>query len=360
MARKDLRRRPFVHLKSEALSERQKIVRFRDALVDGIFQRAEAEGLPDFFLLPQEITERDEQGYLEEAGGDVGVEEISSEPLLALAEGDVEVIKSYRGEDLKNYLFTLTKRFENMVNAKTTGQLVAGLISGGVLAIGASFTEITVKALREGMALASAIRAGIQGIGIRLAFTLVAVVFAVLVLYLFLNNPKKVLGLVINQTAEDFVVRDFQKAGGRSLRECRRGAQLHGGQRGWPGLSKVQLKRRRNFGPGNKDNAVFAGIYFIDKKVGIFGAEGMALFSSTSSDLRFAHLFGSPYNRDNGTNMAFVPGMDKVDLKKLFDDLYGSRKVRVVVEKDGYELAAAVNDARGGVVGCIASISKAA
>ena len=126
------------------------------------------------------------------------------------------------------------------------------------------------------------------------------------------------------------------------------------------GFARIQLKGMLSFGGGEEDNLVLAGFYFIANTPGIFGAEGLALFSSKTSDFRFAHLFGSPYVRDNGTNMAFVPGTDKVDLEKLFDELYGSRQVRVVVQNEGYELASTVNDARGGSVGCIASIKAKA
>ena len=42
-------------LEPETLTERQKIVRFRDALLGGVYNRAEAENLSDFFLLPQDL-----------------------------------------------------------------------------------------------------------------------------------------------------------------------------------------------------------------------------------------------------------------------------------------------------------------
>jgi hypothetical protein len=45
-----------------------------------------------------------------------------------------------------------------------------------------------------------------------------------------------------------------------------------------------------------------------------------------------------------------------VDLKRLFYDLFESRRVRVTAENDRFELASTINDARGGMVGCIASI----
>jgi hypothetical protein len=347
--------------KTEALTERQKFVRFKDALYNGILQRAEAENLSEFFVAPQDLTEREERDYLEsEGGGDVGIAEIEIEPLIALAEKDVEIIKSYQGEDLKTYLFTLTKRFENMVIAKTPAQLAASLLQAGVLGIGTPFAFATGRALLSGATLAAAIRSGIQRIGFGTVISVVVVVLALLLLFFLFENPKKVLGMVINQTAEDFVVHDFRKPHGDLYVNAGEIKNFMEDNADGLGSAKVQLKGTLSFGEGDDDNIVFAGIYFIDKKFGVFGAEGLALFSSTTSDLRFAHLFASPYTRDNGTNMAFLPGKSQVDLKNLFKFLYDSRRVRVITENDRFKLVSTVNDPRGGVVGCIASITAKA
>lgn len=343
--------------KKDTLTERQRIVLFKDTLCNGIFHRAEAENLADFYLSPQSLTDREEMDYLKaETGDETGASAIDLVPLLALAEKDAELIKTFRGEDLKDYLFTLTKRFENIANSKSVPQVVAGLISGGVLAIGVAFAEITAKQLAEGAAISGAIRAGILGVGLRVVITLAVVVLVVLLLYLFLGNPKKILGMVINQTAEDFVVRNFKQSDGDLYVNAGEIKNFMEDSRDGLGSAKVQLKRMLSTGKEEEDQAVFAGLYLIDKKPGIFGAEGLALFSSLVSDLRFAHLFASPYTRDNGTNMAFVPGKDSVEPGKLFAELYPTRQVRVTVDNGSFELASTVNSARGGVVGCIASI----
>ena len=113
--------------------------------------------------------------------------------------------------------------------------------------------------------------------------------------------------MVINQTAEDFVVRDFRKPDGDLYVNAGELKNFMEDNQEGLGSAKIQLKRMLSFGEGDEDNVVFAGLYFIDKKPGIL-AQGLAVFSSTSSNLRFAHLFGSPYTRENGTNMAFVKG----------------------------------------------------
>ncbi|MGI5211481.1 hypothetical protein [Plantactinospora sp. CA-290183] len=122
----------------------------------------------------------------------------------------------------------------------------------------------------------------------------------------------------------------------------------------------VQLKQRLYFGEGVEDNVVWCGVYFADRNNGFRGAEGVMVFTSATanSTLKFAHMFAVPYTNDNGTNMRLVSGDG--DLSKLYREMYDSRRVRVDLVDSGYRLTATVNDARGGVVACIASISNIA
>ena len=89
---------------------------------------------------------------------------------------------------------------------------------------------------------------------------------------------------------------------------------------------------------------------------GLRGAEGVMLLTSKDEQLRFAHLFACPYFEGNGTYIGF-PEQGQ-DIKSLCTDYYGKRKVSVDYTDKGYRLRANVNDARGGVVACIASIAR--
>jgi hypothetical protein len=118
----------------------------------------------------------------------------------------------------------------------------------------------------------------------------------------------------------------------------------------------VQIRAMADFGPGDPDNILFGGIYFADRNFGLRGAEGVMLLTSKDEQLKFAHLFACPYFEDNGTYIGFPqPGQD---IKSLYTDYYGKRKVSVDYTDKGYRLRANVNDARGGVVACIASITR--
>jgi hypothetical protein len=101
---------------------------------------------------------------------------------------------------------------------------------------------------------------------------------------------------------------------------------------------------------------VFAGFYFADRNVGFRGAEGVMVFTSQASSLLFAHMFAVPYVNDNGTNIRYLEARP-TDMSKLYRDMYDSRQVRIDTTSNSYRLTATVNDARGGVVGCIASIT---
>jgi hypothetical protein len=347
---------------SAAFTEQQKILRFKDALFNAVLKRAETENLSEFFLAPEGFTEHEERDYLKaETGYDAGdaadVQEISLVPNIALTESDAKIVKSYTGDDLKTYLFNLTKRFENMAGATTSAALTAEMLLGGVISVGVPAAVKTALSLQQGLALRAAITAGIKGIGLSAAIGLVLLAFSALLMWLFVDNPKKLLGMVVNLTNKDLIVRDFRKSDGDLYVNA--GEIQNFMEDNVDGLDspKIQLKKMLSAKPDDKDHVVLTGIYFVDKKFGAFGAEGLALFSSRDSKLRFAHLFASPYTRDNGTNMAFVPGTDKVDLKKLFDELYGSRGVQVTVKNEDYELVSTVNAPRGGVVGCIASVT---
>lgn len=282
-------------LEAETLTERQKMVRFKDTLYNGILQRAERENLSDFFASPQDLTERAEGDDLESEIG-AGVEEIDPVPLLAMAERDAEFLKSLRGEDLKFQIATLAKRFEAALRAEKLNELAGSLLLAHVVAIGSPFAVATARALQSGAGLLSAVRTGILAIGFKVAISLAVDVFTVLLQFMCSENPKRVLSLVINETDEDFVVRNFRRPDGDLFVNA--GSVLNFMEDKLVGEAPIQLMRMLRFGPGDKDNLVLVGFYYIEKDPDPFGAEALALFSSRTFDLRFAHLSGSPLTGD--------------------------------------------------------------
>jgi len=333
---------------SQGLSDRQKLSRARSALLESILTRAYNEALPDFLAGAPIDSDPNLAAFIDE--------DIDIEPNIALSENDAVYLIALQGDEVKTYLFNLTKRFENMAESKTVGTLIAEMVGGGIISVGVPAAVATVKALKAGETLLAAMKTGITSLGMKTVIAAVVVVLAALLLYLFLENPKKILGMVINNTSENFVVNGWESDNGDLFMQ--HGHMVDFMQDNEDGLQspKVQLKGKLDFGPGDEDNVVFAGIYFADRNFGLRGSEGIMVFTSKTSSLKFAHMFAVPYVNDNGANMKYISGSPG-NLETLYRELYDTRKVRVAFVSNSYSFTATVNDARGGVVGCIASIT---
>ena len=325
-----------------SLTDKEKISQASKRLIEAIFLDA----------VDQRITWFTE----DETEFDLGeVDDI--EPNIALSESDAIYLSGLQGEALKKYLYNLTKRFENMAVSKSPGMLVVEMAAGGIISVGVPLAVNVVKNLRAGQALRLAMLNGVKGLGMKTAIAAVAVILVALLLYLTLENPKKILGMVINNTDDNLIVKNYNT--GKGDLYMRHGHMADFMEDNEEGLQspKVQIRKRMYFEKGSEDNIVLAGIYFADRNFGLRGAEGIMVFSSKESSLKFAHMFAVPYTKDNRTNMKLLksaPG----DLDKLYQELYDANKVRVDFTDGGYKFTSTVNDARGGTVGCIAYIEQ--
>ena len=339
---------------NDTLSNEQKVRKARVLLLEGILNEF------DYSVSDVDLTSAsdfDEDAFLTllSEGADI-------EPNFSLLEKDAQYLMSLTGDDIKTYLFNLTKRFENMATARTPGQLAIELVAGGLLSVGVPAAINTIKALKAGSTVLNAVRAGIMGIGMKTAIAAVVIALATLLLFLFLDNPKKILGMVINDTDSNLIVKDWKKGvngnknGDLFMAHGHMADFMEDNENGL-GSPAIQIRSKINFGAGDKENVVFAGIYFANRNFGLRGAEGVMIFSSKTSALRFAHMFAVPYVNDNGTNMKLIT-QDVKDIETLYRELYNSKGVCVEVSEGGYRLRSCVNHARGGVVACIASISK--
>ncbi|HUR83149.1 MAG TPA: hypothetical protein VM733_20500 [Thermoanaerobaculia bacterium] len=299
-----------------------------------------------------------DEGVLRAFAADVDVE-----PNMIYTEENLKTLKGMRGQEIYDYLYSLTKRFEAMSKATSPGQLALQIIGAGLLSVSVPMAIGTIQALRvAGTTVAAALRAGIANIGMKTAVLAIAVALTTLIWWLIHDNPKKILGLVINETDEHLVVRNW-----RAGTEGGTGADLymaHGDMKSFPQdyeegvlAKKIQINKRAYFGPGDKENACYAGIFFAEKKTGFYGTEGIIVFSSTEGTPRFAQVFACPYTKDNGTAGRVLNGWP--DVQKLFDDLYDKRQVNFSTKEHGHEFVSSVNDARGGVAACISSFRKA-
>lgn len=331
------------------LPDRQRVKNAAVALMEAILNRAHALGLDDLLVDPQDPRDDPVISALM-------TDAVELEPNFAVSETDARYLMQLQGASVREYITTLTKRFENMSKAPNIGILVAEMAGGAIIGVGVPAVVGTVKALRAGEALMAAMRTGITSIGMKTVIGVVVLVLAGLLYFLLWENPKKVLGLLLNDTEENFVVKNWRDAGGDLFMQ--HGQMVNFMQDNEDGLQSptVQLKQKLSFGPSDPDNVVFAGLYFADRNIGFRGSEGVMVFSSTTSDLMFAHMFASPYVNDNGTNMRYL-NQRPTNLEGLYRELYDSRQVRVDLTSNGYRFTSTVNDPRGGIVSCIASVS---
>jgi hypothetical protein len=335
---------------NDALSERKKARIARVRLTEALLDEASR---PDSGAVDLDAADFDQDTALARMLDT----EVDVEPNLALARRDANHVMSLRGDGVREYLTVLVKRFENLQTAKTPGQFTIELVSSGLAGIGAPMTAEVLRELRAGQSLAVAIQNAITTIGLKTAIAAAVAVLTGLLRYLALENPKKILGLVVNDTDEHLVVKDWKEgvdgrtAGDLYLHSGHMAAFMQDNERGL--LSpRIQIGARVTYGPEEPDTIVFAGLYVANRNVGLRGTEGVMIF--TSPAFRVAHLFAVPYFDDNGTYIGFVT--EGEDIVKVYQDFYDKRQVSISRTERNYRLDANVNAARGGTVSCIAAI----
>ncbi|MGJ4889822.1 hypothetical protein [Bradyrhizobium sp. HKCCYLR20261] len=286
-------------------------------------------------------------------------DDIELEPNVSVTQHNYNIIRGYQGSSVSDYVFTLSKRLESMSNAKTVGQLAIETVGSSLFTVGTAWAKLTWTAWRGGQTLLQACRTGITTLGLKTAVAVIIIVLAAILLYLFLENPKKILGVIYNDTDDAFVVKDWNRSGGDLYMEHGQMVNFMA-DRATGDLDSplVQIRSRYYLGPDDPDNVVFGGLYFADRNFGLRGSEGVMIFTSTTTaDVRIAHQFAVPYVNDNGTNMRKLSG-GPVNIATLFRDMYNDRQTRVDRTTDGYRMISTVSGPRGGVVGLIATIGK--
>ncbi len=325
-------------------------------LFEAIIERADREGhLADW------NADRDDAAH-DETLEKLLSDDVDIEPNYSIVPSDLKTIIAYRDSAVKEYVFMLTKRFENAAKAKSAGQAAIEIVGGGVVGVGVPAAVIAIKAYRAGSTILAAARAGITGVGMKTAIGVIVIALIGLLLFLLWENPKKLLGIVINDTDEELNVKDWRN--GLSGADNSDLYMEHGKMDSFMvdhenGLSspEVQVRARIDFGDQDPENFAFAGIYFADRNVGLRGAEGVMVFTSKTSSKRIATMFACPYTKDNGTNMDIIGSGESA--KSVFRSLYDGREKTMSRTKDGLYLQSSVNDTRGGIVACISYIAKA-
>jgi hypothetical protein len=280
------------------------------------------------------------------------------EPNVSVLRHNYNIIREYQGQQVYDYVFTLSKRLESMSNAKSAGQLAVETVASSLFAVGTAWAKLSFSAWRGGETLLQATRTGITSLGIKTAVAVVVIVLAAILLYLFLENPKKILSVIYNDTDDMLVVKDWNKQSGNLHME-------HGEMKNFMldhstgdlDSPLVQIRSRSSFAPNDPDDVIYGGLYFADRNFGLRGSEGVMVFSSTTTSLIFAHQFAVPYTNDNGTSMRLLNGQPE-NLDELFREMYNNRVTRFDQTIDSFRMTSTVNSPRGGVVSLIGTISK--
>jgi len=314
----------------------------RDALSQ--FRKAEqANPAEDFGLM--EMT--DEALVL-------SVTKAEAEPNWMFNPQDLPIIKNYKGDRVLTYLKTLTKRFEQMTESGSPGKLAISLIAGGLVSLGARAGYGTWVAWRGGEAIRAAAITGIRSVGMGTVIGIAAVALAMLLFWLIFDNPKNVLGVVVNETEKDLIVKNYKKPKEEIYMES---GKIKNFMQDQESLSspEVQIKGGYIDTDDPKESFYFGGVYFAEKKAGFYGAEGLFVLRPREGGARIAVMFACPYSANNGINMKVLKDSD-TKLQAVYAELYESRKVNYTYDKNGIKLQSRINDKRGGNVGNIAFI----
>ncbi|UTM60192.1 hypothetical protein L4174_019230 [Photobacterium sp. CCB-ST2H9] len=339
---------------NEALTEDERLKKLRARMVEAALSNIDQ--LHD--EVGHQLTDNEDDALLQRV---LAEKDIETEPNICVLRSNYEIIRRYQGKQVYDYVFNLSKRMEAMAQAKTPGQLAVQTVGSTLFSVGTAWAKLTWSAWRGGQTLLQATRTGITSLGMKTAVTAVVLVLAVILLYLFLENPKKILGVMYNDTDQMLVVQDWQESEGNLYME-------HGEMKNFMSdyatgnldSPKVQMKSRFLNDPSNPNNpedVIFGGLYFSDRKFGLRGTEGLIVFNSPDSSLIFAHQFAVPYTKDNGTFMQVLRSIPS-DLSGLFREMYNQRVTRFDKNEGGFRMTSTVNDPRGGVVGLIATISQ--
>lgn len=332
---------------SYALTDKEKISKASSLLIEATFLKA---------------YEQNETWFMEDKSEFSLDAAIEIEPNMVILEKDAKIIETYKGGQVYDYVYTLTKRLEAMAEATQAEQLASLMIQGGITAIGYKLLKALAGNWTKGVSLYSALTKSIVAVGTKTVVAAAVILLVAFIFYLFKANPKKILGLVLNNTDNNLFVKDFRDPNNKGDLYMRHGVMenfMEDSEDG-PSSRKVQIIKREYYGKDNEKNMVQMGVYFANRSAGLRGSEGIMVFSSMeNANFKFAHMFAVPYTKDNRTNMINL-SQEKypINLDKLFQKLYDENKTRVSFVDGGYRYTSTVNDPRGGKVACIAVITQ--
>lgn len=306
---------------------------------------------------------------------------VEVEPFVFIPRADALKVVSYQGTQITDYVKQMAKRLDNIHQSKTIGTFVATTLGGGLIGVGLTLTFGTLRNVYAGMVLRQALLKAVTSFGLGGALLAVGMALVGFMVWLVLEKPEKLLGLIINDTDEDYVVHQWRQGahGGGAVPGC--GMYMAHGDT-WAFMAdghlvndpaELQLAQRllvyKDDGRiDDEQSAVCLGVYFADRKAGFLGVEGLYVFAARQTGApprdapprSFAYQFAIPYTQANGCLM--MPYLGRYpygphELESLFRSMYTQRSVRQHRTAFGWQYVAALDAAYGGVISGIAMVS---
>lgn len=280
-------------------------------------------------------------------------------PNVAVIEYNYNILKTYRGNDVNAYVTRTANGLRLLREDMTPGEAAATIISSGLASFALAMIVGTIKALRAGQALRAAVVAGVKAMGkMSVVIGAALVLITELLLYLMFKNQKSFLGIVYNNSDLNLEAYDWRSGstdkGDLYLETGEINSFMESHMTEFLDSPLVQVIAKTDVGDV-KENIVAGGIFFAEKKPGLFGTEGVMVFTNytdghTETVPRFAALFACPYALPylNGVNVAVQTSESPTSAKAFYRQLYAGRDQYVSTTGGRYTFAASCSGPTGG------------
>ncbi|MCG7588362.1 hypothetical protein [Photobacterium sp. OFAV2-7] len=193
--------------------------------------------------------------------------------------------------------------------------------------------------------LLKAIKKGIKITGRKNIYITIALILASLLLWLAMGNKKQVLGMVANATEDDLYTRNWEgEDGGISDVYMNTGKMKSYMSGYYPPEWDKNLAIPYSYIDDDEieKSIIWCGGFFMEKKFGFYGTEGIFLLHNEDKSLVVATLGACPYSHDNRTWIQGVDDIDKLDSSEsketLLLEMYEHNKIERSIKYKGYTL----------------------
>lgn len=318
-------------------------------------------------------------------------------PPWLLSYDDYLNAKSKNGKDLVEYIEYLARLTDQISKAENETYMAIEMTEYGFYGFGFENGEETMKSLREQNQQSTLLKAELNEIDKRFGrsgksklcksilrsirktgkkniYVTITIILASFIFWLLGSNTKQILGLVFNLTSDDLYNRNWDGESGDisdvymntgSMKSFMYYESLDGKKKcALPGVEDWQIEICKEEGV---PEPVWGGGFFMEKKFGFYGAEGVFLLHNNSKDLCVAIMGACPYSKNNRTwikSAEYKEEKNKEYLEEQFAQMYKKDKLEHQEEDGDYELFTKLgskssrSDEHGGETAILASIQK--